>query len=173
MVCSPRPTWAGPTPVCPIPPAGFSWNACRWSARRTGAWWSSPTALITRLPNGYDTPLGPGGQGLSAGQAQRIALARALFGNPTVVIMDEPNAFLDAEGELTLANALAKLKERKVTILIVAHRTNILADADKLLIMRDGRLEMMGPREEVSQRLAANRAPPTVKAEPSPAALGA
>jgi ATP-binding cassette subfamily C protein len=110
--------------------------------------------LILRLPNGYDTELGWGGGGLSSGQAQRIALARALYGQPSVVILDEPNAHLDSDGETDLMEALVRLKLQKVTVVIVAHRTGVLAGVDKLLILRDGRMEMMGPRDEVTQRLA-------------------
>lgn len=110
--------------------------------------------LILRLPNGYDTELSWGGTGMSAGQAQRIALARALYGEPSVVILDEPNAHLDADGENDLRIALDGLKARKVTVIIVAHRTGILAGIDKLLILRDGRVEMLGPRDEVTQRMA-------------------
>ena len=135
--------------------------------------------MIARLPNGYDTRLGLGGTGLSAGQAQRIALARALFDKPSVVLMDEPNAFLDAVGEQTLALAIGRLRQNKVTVVVVAHRTNILADVDKLMLMRDGRIELFGPREEVMQRLASARpsgpvqVPTPGRPGPRPAALGA
>jgi ATP-binding cassette subfamily C protein len=111
--------------------------------------------MILRLPGGYDTELGWGGAGLSAGQAQRIALARAFFGRPSVMILDEPNAHLDADGEADLVAALARLKQQEVTVVIVAHRTGVLTGADTLLILREGRMELMGPRDEVTQRLAA------------------
>ena len=110
--------------------------------------------MILRLPMGYDTPLGWGGRGLSAGQAQRIALARALFGEPRILILDEPNAHLDMEGEVHLANALSGLRSRGVTTLVVAHRPGVLAIVDKLMVLRDGRVEAFGARDEVIQRLA-------------------
>ena len=124
--------------------------------------------LILRLPKGYDTQLGYGGAGLSAGQAQRIALARAFFGDPTVLILDEPNAHLDSAGEADLLDALVQCKKRGVTVLIVAHRTSILVAVDKLLFLRDGRVEMMGPRDEVTQRLSGRR-PETPVIEPNKA----
>lgn len=110
--------------------------------------------MILRLPNGYDSELTWGGAGLSSGQAQRIALARALFGRPSVVILDEPNAHLDADGEADLVEALARLKQEEVTVVIVAHRTGVLNGVDTLLILRDGRIEAIGPREDIAQRLA-------------------
>jgi PrtD family type I secretion system ABC transporter len=115
--------------------------------------------LILKLPKGYDTPLAPGGRGLSAGQAQRVALARALFGDPTLLILDEPNSALDAEGEASLLRAIHSAKARGATILIVAHRTGILAGVDRLMVMRDGAIERLGPREEVLAKLAGKPAP--------------
>lgn len=115
--------------------------------------------LILKLPKGYDTPLAPGGRGLSAGQAQRVALARALFGDPTLLILDEPNSALDAEGEASLLRSIHGAKARGATVLIVAHRTGILAGVDRLLVMRDGAIERLGPREEVLAKLAGKPAP--------------
>ena len=126
--------------------------------------------LILRLPKGYDTMLGYGGAGLSAGQAQRIALARAFYGDPSVLILDEPNAHLDSAGEADLLDALVQCKKRGVTVLIVAHRTSILVAVDKLLFLRDGRVEMMGPRDEVTQRLS-GRPRETPVIEPNKAAV--
>jgi ATP-binding cassette subfamily C protein len=105
--------------------------------------------LILRLPMGYDTPLGMGGRGLSAGQAQRIGLARALYGEPRIVVLDEPNAHLDAEGEAALVRALDSLKSRGATVLVIAHRTGVLGAADKLIFLRNGVVEMAGPRDDV------------------------
>jgi PrtD family type I secretion system ABC transporter len=122
--------------------------------------------MILRLPSGYDTPLGWNGSGLSAGQAQRIALARGLYGDPSLLILDEPNAHLDADGESELLRGLILLKEQGVTVVIIAHRTSVLAAIDKLMIMRDGRIEMFGPRDEVTQRLAAQR--PATALNPAP-----
>lgn len=105
--------------------------------------------LILRLPQGYNTLLGPAGQGLSAGQAQRIALARALFDDPSLIVMDEPNAALDAEGEASLCIALSAARNRGATIIVVAHRVGILGDADKLAVMREGALACIGPAGEI------------------------
>lgn len=111
--------------------------------------------LILRLPKGYDTVLGAGGRGLSAGQAQRVALARALYGQPTLLVLDEPNSALDADGEAALNNAILAAKARGAAILIVAHRTGILNIADRLLVLREGQVEMLGPRTEVVAKMAA------------------
>jgi len=113
--------------------------------------------MILTLPQGYDTPLGPMGRGLSAGQAQRVALARALYGDPCLVVLDEPNSHLDAEGEAALAKALAGLKARRATVVIVAHRSGVLQNVDKLLVLRDGAVEGLGPRDEIAARLQAGR----------------
>jgi ATP-binding cassette subfamily C protein len=111
--------------------------------------------LILRLPRAYDTMLGPGGRGLSAGQAQRVALARALYDDPVVIVMDEPNASVDQEGELALIEAVKSAKAKGATVFLVAHRAGVMSVADKLLVMRDGRLLEFGPRDQVAQRLAA------------------
>ena len=111
--------------------------------------------LILRLPRGYDTALGAGGRGLSAGQAQRVALARALYGEPPLLVLDEPNSALDADGEMALNSAILAAKARGAAILIVAHRTGILNIADRLLVLRDGQVEMLGPRTEVIAKMAA------------------
>jgi ATP-binding cassette subfamily C protein len=133
------------------------------AARRSGA-----HEMILRLPQGYDTELALGGRGLSAGQAQRIALARALYGSPNILILDEPNAHLDAEGEALLLETLAEVKRRGGTVLIVAHRTGVLAALDKLMVLRDGRLELYGPRDAVLQRIGAQQhRPQTVAATPA------
>ncbi len=105
--------------------------------------------MILKLPRGYDTVLAHGGRGLSAGQAQRVALARALYGDPALLVLDEPNSCLDAEGEMALARAIAEAKARGASIMIIAHRTGVLATADKLLVLRDGAVERIGPRAEV------------------------
>ena len=114
--------------------------------------------LILRLPQGYDTVLGVGGRGLSAGQMQRVALARALYGEPTLVILDEPNAFLDAEGEAALMKALTELKARGASIVVIAHRTGVLSQADHLLVLADGAVDLYGPRDEVIAKLEIGRA---------------
>lgn len=119
--------------------------------------------LILRLPKAYDTPLGLGGAGLSPGQAQRVALARALFRDPALIVLDEPNSALDAEGENALVEAVRSAKARGAAIVIVAHRAGVLAIADKLLVLRDGRVESFGPREDVQRRLAEAQAGANLK----------
>ncbi|WP_426031442.1 type I secretion system permease/ATPase [Caulobacter sp. DWP3-1-3b2] len=117
--------------------------------------------LILRFPNGYDTVLGPGGRGLSAGQAQRVALARALYESPPLLVLDEPNSALDAEGEAALNQTILAAKARGAAIMIIAHRTGILNIADRLLVLRDGQVERIGPRAEViAQMAAAAKTPP-------------
>jgi ATP-binding cassette subfamily C protein len=111
--------------------------------------------MILRLPEAYDTPLGAGGGGLSAGQAQRLALARALYGDPRIFVLDEPNSNLDSEGETALERAIAAQKARGAALVVIAHRLNILGVADKLLVLRDGAVDLYGPRREVLQALEA------------------
>lgn len=123
--------------------------------------------FILRLPNAYETQLGWGGSGLSVGQAQRIALARAMLGGPAVLVLDEPNASLDAESEAQLIAALDELRGKGVTMIIIAHRTNILASVDKMLFLKDGRPELFGPRNAVFARLAGR---PAGEQAPAPAA---
>ncbi len=116
--------------------------------------------LILGLPNGYDSPLGWGGRGLSAGQAQRIALARALYGDPPVVLLDEPNAHLDATGENQLIETLVALRSRNAGVIIVAHRMGVLGAVDQILVMRDGQVEAFGARDEIIARLGGTSATP-------------
>lgn len=111
--------------------------------------------LILRLPHGYDTVLGPFGQGLSAGQAQRVALARALYGDPVLLVLDEPNSNLDQEGEAALMQAILGAAARGAAVVIIAHRAGVLARVDRLLMMREGVVQMEGPREEVLERMRA------------------
>jgi ATP-binding cassette subfamily C protein len=120
------------------------------AARRAGA-----HDLVLGLPGGYGLQLGTGGRRLSAGQAQRVALARALYGQPSLLILDEPNSHLDGDGELALTTCLKNEKARGAAIILAAHRTNMLAIADKVLVMRGGRVEMVGPATEVLGRLQA------------------
>jgi ATP-binding cassette subfamily C protein len=93
------------------------------------------------------------------GQQQLVAFARALFGDPTLLILDEPNSALDAEGEASLLRSIQGAKARGATVIIVAHRTGILAGVDRLLVMRDGAIERLGPREEVLAKLAGKPSP--------------
>ena len=110
--------------------------------------------LILRLPKGYDSELGEAGSILSSGQRQRVGLARTLYGDPKVVVLDEPNANLDTEGEAALALAITGMRERGVTIVMVSHKPSVLAQADKLMVVRSGRVERFGPREEILRMLA-------------------
>lgn len=116
--------------------------------------------LIQKLPGGFDHELKQGGRGLSAGQAQRVALARAMFGDPAVLVLDEPNAHLDAEGDSALLAAIDHYKQAGHTILVVSHKLGILPVVDKLLVMRGGRVEMYGPRDEVLPQIAPRRPRP-------------
>jgi PrtD family type I secretion system ABC transporter len=109
--------------------------------------------LILRLPNGYDTVIGSGGHILSGGQMQRIGLARALYGKPKLLVLDEPNSNLDAEGEANLLLTLNELHQAKVTVVLVTHKPAVLKQMNKLLVMREGRMELFGPCEEVLLKL--------------------
>lgn len=109
--------------------------------------------LILRLSDGYDTRIGEGGAGLSAGQRQRIGLARALYGDPFLVVLDEPNANLDSEGENALTQAILSVRRRGGICVVVAHRPSALAAVDLILMMADGRAQAFGPKDEVLKRV--------------------
>jgi len=109
--------------------------------------------LILRFPEGYDTAIGATGGNLSGGQRQRIGLARALYGNPVLVVLDEPNSNLDEQGEAALEKALLELKQKQSTVLIITHRNSVLSKVDKLLILNDGLLAVYGPRDQVVAHL--------------------
>jgi PrtD family type I secretion system ABC transporter len=116
--------------------------------------------MILRLPKGYDTEIGFDGSILSGGQKQRIALARALFGNPKLMILDEPNSNLDSLGESALATALEVAKEKRITCIIISHRTTILNIADKIMIMKDGAVATYGSKKEVMEQMNQLKAVP-------------
>lgn len=109
--------------------------------------------LILRMPRGYDTEVGEGGAVLSAGQRQRIGLARTMLGAPAFIVLDEPNASLDAEGEDALLNAIEAMKANGATVVIISHKVGVFRAADKMLVVRDGRLDLFGPRDQVMARL--------------------
>ena len=110
--------------------------------------------MILRLPNGYDTRIGERGTSLSAGQHQRIGLARAVFGRPFLVVLDEPNANLDADGENALVNAIETLRGEQSIVIVISHRPNALAALNMAMVMHGGRSVAFGPREEVFARVA-------------------
>ena len=129
------------------------------AARRAGA-----HEMILRLPDGYATEVGPRGAALSGGQRQWIGFARALFGNPRLIVLDEPNASMDGAGEAALIDAIGRLKARGTTVVLVAHRPSLLAHVDKLLVMHEGAGVLFGQRDEVLPRLMVKRAAPAVAA---------
>jgi ATP-binding cassette subfamily C protein/ATP-binding cassette subfamily C protein EexD len=108
---------------------------------------------ILRLPNGYDTPIGEGGVALSGGMRQRVGLARALHGNPRLIILDEPNSNLDEEGEKALGQAMAAMKSAGRTVIVVTHRPQILAHVDRVMVMSFGKALACGPRDEVIAKM--------------------
>lgn len=125
--------------------------------------------MILRLPKGYDTEIGEGGTFLSGGQRQMVGMARALFGNPRLVVLDEPNSNLDGEGEQALLRALEQLKAAGTTVVLVSHRPALVQGVDKVMVLRDGALEMFGARAEVMKRLMAPAgARPAAVAGPEP-----
>jgi ABC-type protease/lipase transport system fused ATPase/permease subunit len=109
--------------------------------------------MILSLDDGYDTPVGEHGARLSPGQRQRIALARALFGNPRFAILDEPNANLDGEGEIALAQAMSGLRKQGITSIVITHRPSLIAHVDKILMLNAGRVQKFGTAAEVMKAL--------------------
>jgi ABC-type protease/lipase transport system fused ATPase/permease subunit len=109
--------------------------------------------MILRLPGGYETQIGDGGTVLSGGYRQRIGLARAIFGTPSLVVLDEPSSNLDSDGDTALLNCIEELKKRGTTVVLISHRPTTLGAVDKLLVLRDGAAELFGPRDEVIARL--------------------
>ncbi len=118
--------------------------------------------MILALPEGYDTQIGSNGAQLSGGQRQQIALARALFGDPSFVVLDEPNASLDRHGEDGLLAALCALKERGVTLIVISHRPNVMRAVDNLLVLQEGRVGTFGPRDNVLESITRVQKPEAI-----------
>ena len=110
--------------------------------------------MILHFPQGYDTPIGVSGGFLSGGQRQRIALARAVYGHPSLIVLDEPNANLDDVGEAALLRAVEALRKAGSTVVLITHRTNIISSVNKILLLRDGQVAAFGPRDDVLKALA-------------------
>jgi ATP-binding cassette subfamily C protein/ATP-binding cassette subfamily C protein EexD len=127
--------------------------------------------MILRLPNGYETEIGEGGLYLSGGQRQLIGLARAMFGRPKLIVLDEPNSNLDGDSEAALTQALERLKAQDTTVVLVSHRPTLVQGVDKVLLLKDGAMEMFGPRAEVLKRLMTPARPPEVAPPPAAARL--
>ncbi len=138
-------------------------NIARFRADRTddavikAATAAGAMQMILALPDGFETAIGDRGGRLSVGQRQRIGLARALYGDPTLVVLDEPNSNLDAEGEAALSSAILALKQRGATVVIVAHRPSAITHVDKLLMLVDGETRAFGPRDDVLNKIAPGR----------------
>jgi len=121
--------------------------------------------MILRFPKGYDTEIGEAGSLLSGGQRQRIGLARALYGNPALIVLDEPNANLDDAGDRSLLQAVLELKTKGATVFLISHRMNVLAIADQLLVLQQGRIAQYGPRDSVMAALKKSTAAVQTPAE--------
>lgn len=124
--------------------------------------------MILRLPQGYQTEIGDDGQLLSGGQRQLIGLARALFGNPKFVVLDEPNSNLDGDSEQNLISALAELKARETTVVLVSHRPTLVQHVDLVLLMRDGAIDLFGPRGDIMNRVVARTSSDKLPATEAP-----
>src|SRR5262249_39271979 len=121
--------------------------------------------LTLRMPAGYDTQVGEGGMLLSGGQRQRIGLARALYGDPFLVVLDEPNANLDGEGETALLAALRSIRERNGIAVIITHRTSILHATDRMLILNEGHVQGFGPTAALLPQVTGRAAASATSAE--------
>ena len=126
--------------------------------------------MILAMPDGYETRIGDGGAALSAGQRQRVGLARALYGDPFLVVLDEPNSNLDAEGEAALQEAILGVRRRRGIVVLIAHRPSSLAAVDHVLVMADGEPKAFGPRDEVLRQTVRSVGPVVT---PVPQASGA
>ena len=134
----------------------------------TAATLSGAHEMIVTLAEGYDTDVGDGGNGLSGGQRQRVGLARAVFREPSLIVLDEPNSNLDAHGEQALAKCIQEMKKRGKTVVLVTHKTNLLALSDKALMLVNGQVEKFGPTREIfaqAQQQAKEKTTKKVKEE--------
>jgi ATP-binding cassette subfamily C exporter for protease/lipase len=123
--------------------------------------------MVLRLPKGYDTPIGEGGAGLSGGQQQRIGLARALYGQPALIVLDEPNSNLDDAGEAALIQAIRELKALRRSVVLITHRMPILTISDKLLVLNEGSVQGFGPTQQILGALAQARQQATAQRAPT------
>ena len=123
--------------------------------------------LILKLPDGYDTNIGAGGQALSGGQRQRLALARAVYKNPKIIVLDEPNSNLDSEGEKALADTISAARDAGSMVVVVSHRPSLLSSTDKIAVLNKGSLMKFGNTKEVLQDLGA--LPESGSSSPKPA----
>lgn len=139
--------------IARMQPPGPNTEAIIESAKRAGA-----HDMILKFPEGYDTQVGDGGARLSGGQRQLIGLARALFGNPSLVVLDEPNSNLDSSAEASLVEVIRDLMKRKVTVVIITHKPSVVRDVDRLLVLRAGEQSLFGRNEEVLRSLNPNPA---------------
>jgi ATP-binding cassette subfamily C exporter for protease/lipase len=128
--------------------------------------------MILRFPKGYDTPIGEAGNLLSGGQRQRIGLARAVYADPAMLVLDEPNANLDDAGEAALMATVSQLKARGKTIFLITHRPGAVAIADRILLLQDGQIRIEGPRDEVIAALRPPAPAPSTQPPPSTPAFG-
>jgi ATP-binding cassette subfamily C exporter for protease/lipase len=135
------------------------------AARRTGM-----HEAILQMPQGYDTPLGAGGSALSGGQRQRIGIARALYGNPALIVLDEPNSNLDEQGERALMETVQGLNTLGKTTVLITHRVSALAVVAKIMVLKDGMLAAFGPRDEVLEAMKARAQKPATTPAPTPTA---
>ena len=128
--------------------------------------------IILRLPEGYSTRIGEGGMSLSAGQRQRIGLARAVFGDPFLIVLDEPNANLDAEGENALNRAIQYMRHNKCIVVVISHRPTALSALNMAMVLYEGKAIAFGPSEQIFARVQGNAGAPAV-AGPAAAAVAA